>query len=150
MIHDLLTLKDARQKTMARVAGLPLGTRVLTLRGEVRIETLAIGDKIIARSGAITIRNVQRESHDTRSMVRVSASSLGVDLPGKDIIVSPEQMFVIAEPAADGSLKSLISASDLIDGLTVCPETVQNAELVVLEFDTPTIIYAGNAELATG
>tara|TARA_R110002096_G_scaffold43364_13_gene116806 strand:- start:1104 stop:1556 length:453 start_codon:yes stop_codon:yes gene_type:complete len=149
MIHDLNTLSQARQTSSSLVAGLPSGTKVMTLRGEIAVEGLRKGDRIIARCGARALRSVRRESHDRCDMVRITASSLGLAQPETDIIVSPQQKFLVDGVSAKGPIKTTVTAEDMVDGLFICTEELRKAELFVLEFDGPAVIYAGTAELAT-
>lgn len=44
-----------------RAAALPLGTIVLTMEGALPVEYLSVGDRIITRAGARTLRDIQGE-----------------------------------------------------------------------------------------
>jgi len=149
MIHDLNTVKQARLKTSGQVGGLPSGTKVMTLRGEIAVERLLEGDRVIARCGARALRSVRRESHDRCNMVRITASSLGLAQPETDIIVTPQQKFLVDGVSAKGPVKTTVTAQEMVDGMFICAEELRKAELFVLEFDGPAVIYAGTAALAT-
>lgn len=149
MIHDLSTLNEARQLVSSHVAGLPSGTKVMTLRGEVGVEHLKSGDRVIARCGARSLRSVRRESHASCDMVRITASSLGLAQPETDIIVSPHQKLLVNGHSAKGPTRTTVSAAEMVDGFMICAEELRTAELFVLEFDGPAVIYSGTTELAT-
>jgi len=149
MIHDLNTLSQARLTTSSHVGGLPSGTRVMTLRGEIAVESLQGGDRVIARCGARALRSVRRESHERCNMVRITASSLGLAQPETDIIVSPHQKFLVDAISQKSPTKTTVTAEDMVDGMFICTEELHKTELFVLEFDGPAVIYAGTAELAT-
>ncbi|WP_424942884.1 Hint domain-containing protein [Aliiroseovarius crassostreae] len=115
--------------------GLAEGTIVLTLRGEVAVEDLQAGDKIITRDiGAQPLRAVK--CHDGKSAV-VAKDSLGKNSPDRDMRVAPEQAFLIR-----GEAPSLIRASKMAKA------AVENTKLYRLVFDRAHVIYADGAELA--
>lgn len=116
-------------------AGLATGTIVLTLRGEVAVEDLREGDRIITRDvGAQTLRAVQ--SHDGKSAT-IAKDSLGANSPARDMQVAPEQTFLVR-----GDTPALVSAAEM-----ATPESVHTT-LYRLVFDRAHVIYADGAELA--
>lgn len=85
------------------------GTRIATQKGEVAVETLAVGDRIITRdSGIQTLRWVgQRrigfEGFDVAPHLRpvlIKAGALGRGLPERDMLVSPQHRFLVVEDKA--------------------------------------------------
>lgn len=120
--------------TSAKV-GLAEGTIVLTLRGEVAVEDLQAGDKIITRDiGAQPLRAVKR--HTGKSTV-IAKNSLGKNSPERDMRVAPEQDFLLR-----GDSPSLISARKM------AIKSLENTKLYRLIFDHAHVIYADGAELA--
>jgi hypothetical protein len=98
------------------------GTHIQTPAGEANVETLKIGDEILAADGSIrAVRWVgintisSRFADPLRFMpIRIKAGALGDALPVRDLLVSPDHaMFV------DGVL---IHASALVNGLTILRE----------------------------
>ncbi len=129
-----MKIADAAAMTSAR-AGLAEGTIVLTLRGEVAVENLQPGDKIITREvGAQPLRAV--ECHDGKSTV-IAKNSLSKNSPARDMRVAPEQTFLIR-----GETSTLVSA------YTMAKASIENTKLYRLVFDRAHVIYADGAELA--
>ena len=99
------------------------GTLICTERGEVAVEDLAIGDKVMTMSGAaqpikwIGQRNViARYSDRLRAWpIRVKANALAEGVPSRDLLVSPDHALLI-----DGIL---IQAGALVNGVSIVRET---------------------------
>ena len=75
------------------------GTLILTERGEVAVENLAAGDRIVTVSGTVVpvtwigFRHVTLAGHADRARVqpvRIAAGSFGADMPRRDLRLSPE------------------------------------------------------------
>jgi hypothetical protein len=99
------------------------GTRILTEAGEVPVETLKVGDRVVTVSGAaapvqwIGHRHVDCRSHarpDAVQPVRIRRDAFGADMPARDLILSPDHA-VYAEGV-------LIPVKYLIDGEHVVRE----------------------------
>ena len=61
MTRTMITTTTARATAPSMAAiGLVRGTEVMTLKGMRPVEGLAVGDRIITRSGACPLRSVQR------------------------------------------------------------------------------------------
>jgi hypothetical protein len=123
------------------------GTHILTPSGEVPVETLAIGDLVVTRSGeARPIRWIGRRSYEGRFIagnrevlpIRISAGALADTIPRRDLNVSPGHAMFI-----DGVL---IPAEKLINGITIRQiEDVESVEYIHLELDTHDVIIAEGA-----
>jgi hypothetical protein len=109
------------------------GTRILTPTGEVAVERLAIGSRVVTRFGAIqTIKWIGRQSyaphllHDdpTKLPVRIRAGALGEHCPARDLWLSPGHSLLLGD--------TLVLASALVNGITVTQELPQ---------ETPSIDY---------
>jgi hypothetical protein len=110
------------------------GTHILTPTGEVMVENLHMGDKVVTRFGGIRpIRWVGRQSFDARFLkrnidqlpVRIRAGALGDRLPARDLYVSPGHSMLIGD--------QLILAASLVNGITItqdwCPDEVHYYQL---------------------
>lgn len=102
------------------------GTRILTARGEVAVERLSAGDRVVTFSGrGAALKPVRwigrravdvaghREPHRVRP-VRIRAGALGEGVPHRDLVVSPEHALLL-----DGAL---VHAKTLVNGATVVQE----------------------------
>lgn len=99
------------------------GTRILTSRGAVAVEHLAIGDEVItARAGApafrpiiwIGHRSIALDRHPARDKVqpvRILAGACAPGLPERDLVVSPDHALFL-----NGVL---IEAKHLVNGATI-------------------------------
>ncbi len=99
------------------------GTAILTDRGEVPVEELAIGDRVMTVSGASeVIRWIGRRSFTRRLLqgqpallpILFRAGSLGVGVPRRDLRVSPAHAMFL-----DGLL---VPAGCLVNGVTILQE----------------------------
>jgi chitinase len=96
------------------------GTQVLTLDGEVTVESLSIGDEVVTRFGGVRrITWLGRQSYDRRFVeknparlpVKITAGALGAGLPRRDLFVSPGHSMLLGE--------TLVLARQLVNGVTI-------------------------------
>ncbi|WP_230167743.1 Hint domain-containing protein [Roseomonas sp. CECT 9278] len=103
------------------------GTRILTPRGEVPVETLRAGDLVVAGAGFRPLRWVGRTRVDLarhRAKEKVApillrAGALGAGVPHRDLRVSPEHAFLLGG--------RLVPAHLLVNGTTIVQEAWQRA-----------------------
>jgi hypothetical protein len=119
------------------------GTRILTNRGEVAVEKLAVGDVVInASDERRPIRwighraLVCRRHRDPRDIfpVRVSAGAFGERQPSRDLWLSPGHCV-----AVDGAL---IPIRFLINGLSVAQVETEKVEYWHVELDEHDVVIA--------
>ena len=147
MTHDIATIDRVEA---AVTNGLVAGTSVLTLAGEMPVEHLSVGDRIITRSGARVLRAVQSTVLPTARLVCISASALGVEQPADDMRVALDQGIHIRDwraKALKGVAQTVIAAKELADGEYIRVETVVGACLYTLTFDSAEVIYANGVEV---
>jgi Tol biopolymer transport system component len=119
------------------------GTLILTTRGEIAVENLAIGDFVITASG--TSRPVQWLGHRKLNCARhphprevwpvcVSASAFGASLPRRDLWLSPGHNI-----ALEGALMPI---SALLNGRSVCQVPAPTIEYWHVELDEHDVILA--------
>ncbi len=81
------------------------GTRIATPKGEVAVENLKVGDRVITRdNGLQTIRWIgarpmsaqEFDENNHLAPVRISQGALGNDLPERDMMVSPNHRMLVA------------------------------------------------------
>ena len=123
------------------------GTRILTVTGEQRIETLAPGDLILAHTGDeltarpvrwLGRRRIDLTAHprpETAAPIRIRRGAIANNTPHSDLLVSPDHAIFI-----DGKL---ICARQLINGTTIWQEKgLTSVEYFHLELDMHSIVLA--------
>lgn len=102
------------------------GTRIATPKGEVAVERLQTGDRVLTRDNGIqTIRWVGQKKLDHLQLkmlkelrpVRIKAGALGAGKPERDMMVSPmHRMLVVSDVARMhfGQSEVLVPAKDLL------------------------------------
>ena len=123
------------------------GTLILTPRGEVRIEDLAIGDMAVTVSGeAKPIKWIGRRSYGGQFItgnravlpIKVRAGALAPDIPVRDLWVSPRHALLL-----DGVF---VPAELLVNAQTILQaEAVEQVDYFHLEFEEHEVILAEGA-----
>ena len=121
-----------------------VGTRILTDRGEVAVEALAIGDRVITGCGiAEPIKWIGRRSYRGRALakqpgiapIRFRAGCLGDGLPRRDLLVSPKHAMLL-----DGYL---VPAEELVNDTAVTREPcLDRVDYVHIELERHDVIVA--------
>lgn len=131
--------------------GVALGTAILTLDGEMPVEFLAPGDRLLTRSGARRLRSIEVTVVRHARVIRIAAGTLGVERPGEDMIVSPDQPILIRDwraKALYGTATAMVPAARLADGEYIRTEVMDEVRFYTLRLDSDEVIYAGGLELA--
>jgi hypothetical protein len=124
------------------------GTRIRTLRGDVAVERLAIGDHVVTASGErrpvrwLGHRRIDCRSHRLRQdvlPVRIGAHALGENRPARDLIVSPGHSI-----AVDILGEVLIPAIALVNGATIQQIEVDEITYWHVELDSHDLVLAEN------
>ncbi len=132
-------------------AGLALGTPVLTLDGDLPVEFIMPGDRVVTRNGMRRVVQVEVTRVENARVVAISGDSMGVGRPADDLLVAPSQPILIRDwraKALYGQAEALIPASRLCDGEFIRAEILPELRFVTLRFEGPEVIYAGGMELA--
>ncbi len=107
------------------------GTKIATLKGEVPVENLVAGDKVVTRdNGVKVIRWTGQKKIDWRTMasnphlkpVLLRQGSLGKDLPERGLMVSPNHRILVANDRTAlqfDEAEVLVAAKHLICGIPV-------------------------------
>ena len=127
------------------------GTMIRTDRGDIAIEHLAIGDRVVTHRGTTApIRWIGRRSYAGRFLrgrpellpVRIKAGALPNALPYQDLIVSPTHALLL-----DGYL---VPAFELLNGTTIVREPVaERVDYLHVELADHDIIFANGANAET-
>lgn len=137
---------------MENTAGIAKGTIVLTLDGEIPVEHLNAGDRVITRdTGIATLRAVHMREV-TFTPYKISADRLGEGRPVADTFVAADQHILVRGLLAKALYdtdSAMVPVSRLADGeyIAKCPE--QTLRIYELEFDAAHVVYANGLEIAS-
>ena len=134
----------------APLHGVVAGAKVMTLEGELPVEYLMPGDRVLTRGGARVLRSVEVAVAADAAMVRISAETLGVDTPEDDMLVSPGQPVMVRDwraRAMCGAASGMVAAARLVDGEYIRVERIKEIRIFTLRFDEMAVIYVGGLEL---
>ena len=133
------------------------GTLITTLKGQMPIENICVGEKVFTRdNGYQTVRWVGQRKLEGSELVAnpalqpilLRADYLAPGVPERDMMVSPQHRMLVESIATQlllGQDEVLVKAKHLLhkDGVEqVCPESVTYLHVM---FDTHEIILADNA-----
>lgn len=132
-------------------AGITAGTVLLTGDGDMPVEFLSEGDRVITRdAGMARVRGVAHIRLSARA-IAIRAGSLGDTRPEDDLILPAGQKLLIRDwraPAMFNAVNALVPAGALVDGEFIRDLGLRQLDLVTLHFERPHIVYAGGLELA--
>lgn len=150
MLTTTTDIETTRDIKCAEHAGLCAGTSVLTQRGEVAIESLRTGDRVITRdAGLVAVKSISR--HDvTTPIVMIKAGSLGHTRPDKDTIM-PSGTFVHIRdwraPAIFGQKTANVAIDRLIDGEFVSLKGPETVGVFQIHLGSQHVLYADGIEM---
>jgi hypothetical protein len=127
------------------------GTLIRTPNGEVMVETLQRGDRVLTTEGRIApVSWVGRQTVSTRFAdplrvlpIRIKASALGDNVPSRDFLLSPDHAILI------GNI--LVQAGALVNGTSIIRETnvPQTFTYYHVELEDHSLIFAENTPAET-
>ncbi|MGR3484306.1 MAG: Hint domain-containing protein [Paracoccaceae bacterium] len=139
------------------VACFTAGTRIATERGEVAVEDLRVGDRILTRdSGLRPVRHVGIRAHRAEAVarspalqpIRIAAGALGRGLPLRDLTVSPDHRILMTGPICDlyfGEVEVLVAARHLTGIPGIAPAPAGPVTYVHLLLDAHEIVQSDGA-----
>ncbi len=132
--------------------GLLQGTMLLTLDGEMPVEFVSVGDKLITRDCGISkVTHIQRTTRAVHS-IAFAAGSLGHTRPERDAMLAGDQMVLVRDwraRAMFNSERALVAARALVDDEFITDLGLIETTLYQIFCDGPHIIYADGLELGT-
>lgn len=149
---SIVALQTQAPGTAAQTAstGLIAGTTVLTLDGELPVELLAPGDRVITRGTGMAVLKSIRVERAVVDTVEVAAGSLGHNRPESETLLPAAQEVLIRDwraKALYGKAEAAVPAARLADGEYVRSAGRREVTLVTLEFERGQVIYAGGLEV---
>jgi hypothetical protein len=132
--------------------GLVQGSLLLTLEGEMPVEYLSVGDRLVTRdSGMSRVQHIQRSTRQV-PLVGLAAGCLGDTRPERDACVAADQMVLVRDWRARALFQSevaLAAARALIDGEFITDLGCREVTLHQIFCDGPHILYCDGLELST-
>jgi len=129
--------------------GMAAGTPVLTLDGELPIEFLSVGDRVITRAGTARVTDIHVTEITLRPYMVVSGT-LGQDRPDQDILLAPGQKILLRDWRAKALFdadQAKVPVDRIADGSYIAKQPEQSLRLFTLRFDSDQVIFAGGLEL---
>ena len=133
-------------------AGLIAGTRVMTIEGEVPVEDLAPGARIISRDAGLVVLRGIGSGWIQLAPTAIKAGALGHTRPRRDMLVPPQTLVHLRDWRAEvliGSTYALVPSKLMIDDDFVFRRSEERLTVFELMFDRHHIIYADGIEIAT-
>jgi hypothetical protein len=133
------------------------GAMILTDMGEVAVEDLLPGDRVLTRdNGYQTIRWAGRRDLSHAELiveprfnpVFIARGALGADLPERDMMVSPQHRMLITGPRAEllfGENEVLVAAKHLVGMAGVEQRVSKSVSYIHILFDEHEIVRADGA-----
>jgi hypothetical protein len=138
----------ARTDTVTK-GGIARGTVILTARGEVPIESLICGDRVITRERGMAV--LWSVTSHTAPACSIRTDSLGLARPERDTTVACDQHVTVRDWRAAALFDcsaALVPARRLADGKQIA--AFGEAEFFRLDFGTPLTVYANGLETPVG
>jgi Hint domain-containing protein/von Willebrand factor type A domain-containing protein len=136
------------------------GTRIVTPKGEIAVETLEVGDRVVTRDHGIQQIRWIGSTKVTRGRIATNASlrpilirkgALGTDLPERDMRVSRQHRLLVRDWRAEVLFGEddgvLVPAFALCNDKTITEERpTEDVEYIHIAFENHEIIYADGLE----
>jgi len=139
------------QRTL-RYPGVLLGANILTMNGEIPVQRLCVGDRLITRdSGVAAIQSIFRHDVERRA-VMVHAGSLSALRPDVDVVLAADQTVLLRDWRARVMYRrpqAVAAAGALVDGKFITDLGLRHMTLFQIYCDAPHIFYSQGLELGT-
>lgn len=138
------------------------GTRLKTEKGELPIEEIGPGDRVLTRddgpqevlwSGNRRMSGARLFAMPDQRPIRMRAGALGIDRPDAELVVSPEHRILVTGRAAQdlwGEPEVLVRAADLVsDHYVTVDHSLRETHYVHLMLDRHQVVWANGLEVET-
>lgn len=132
--------------------GICVNTKILTVKGDIAIQDLKPGDRIITRAGGLCYLRAIKARKAKVHPILIKAGSLGHSRPDMDVVLTPDTQIHIRDWRAQalyGTETANVAAERLIDGEFVSQQPWRLVDLYDLTFDEEQIVYANGVEIVT-
>ncbi|MBL4927831.1 Hint domain-containing protein [Fuscibacter oryzae] len=130
--------------------GFLAGTQVMTAEGELPVELLGLGDRVITRRGIAKVVEIEIRSQQDAQVIVVSPDTLGIGRPGAEVRLAPDQRVLVRDWRAKalwGVAEAAVPVSQLVDGEFIRQERVALAHFVTLRLTSEAVVMAGGLDL---
>jgi hypothetical protein len=134
------------------ITGICAGTTIMTMDGELPVEHLSVGDRVITRDAGMSVLREVRVADVEIACIAIKAGSLGHTRPDRDMLVAPGALIHIRDWRAEalfGQRQATVPARRLIDGEYVAETAKARVRIFDLIFDHQHIVYADGVEMAS-
>ena len=124
----------------------------MTLDGEMPVEHLSVGDRIITRDSGMSVIKASYSRDVTMQPIRIKAGSLGHTRPDRDMIVAPSARIHIRDWRAEtlfGAAAATVKARHLVDGEFLSHQPSRDVKVFDLVFDRKHILHADRVEVVS-
>jgi hypothetical protein len=131
-------------------SGICVGTTIMTLDGEIPVEHLTVGDRVVTRDSGMAVLCDIRVTTSRLQPICIKAGSLGHPRPDRDMLVTPGARLHIRDWRAEalfGAATVNVEAHRLIDGEFIASQPGREMQTFELVFDRQHILYADGLEL---
>ena len=133
----------------ARIAGLAQGTIIRTMDGELPVEFLSVGDRVITRGGMRRIVALHAQEF-TGEIVHIRPGVLGHDRPEDALVIGGDTDVLLRDWRASalyGAAEAMVPAARLVDGEFITRRPAHGLRLFTLCFERDEVIYADGVEI---
>lgn len=133
-------------------SGLCAGTTIMTLDGEIPVELLSVGDRVITRDSGMSVIKAINSRDVKMQPIRIKAGSLGHTRPDRDMIVAPGARIHIRDWRAEalfGVAAATVEAHRLLDGEFLAQQPTRDVTVYDIAFDREHIVYADGIEVVS-
>ncbi|WP_298294960.1 Hint domain-containing protein [uncultured Litoreibacter sp.] len=141
-------------------AGLTVGTSVMTPNGQISVEELKGGDRVLTKDHGyqqvrcIAFRDVDLTQNEDQAPIRLRADCIGHERPVSDLFLAPNQRIAMRHPMFDlmfGAREVVARAGDLTHLAGVDQmQGLRGITYVMLGFRRPQMVFTGSLVLDLG
>lgn len=135
------------------------GTRILTANGQVPVEALRQGDRVLTKDdgaqqilwiGSRKMTGARLYAMPHLRPIRIRAGALGIDIPDGDLIVSPQHRMLVRGRAAQALFNApevLMAAADMINDRSISVDhALREVTYIHLLLERHQIVWANGVE----